>query len=623
MTQDRLLTVPDELRPGAAYTVTGNEYVSLPEIEAGTAAVVSTSLLHMAARGLVEFRGAPLCRPVLSVAGAEVPLRFGPPVLESDFIPRFVADAGSLTLAVTYFAPPGYKGWVALLELTNRSEQPVAGGVGLAGSLDQVALTVFSRRAVTGSHRGYWSRWSRAAVWEASAGVPLAGVALRSERGGQPLLDPHPPWDRETGGGHVVLPSTYRLEEAVQLTPGETARAAFYWGAAPEGDGAGLMTVDLARHGWESLLAETQAYLAARARPAAQLGAALAGLRNRNLFFCLFFAAGRTIDTEELVLVTSRSPRYYVCAAHWSRDSLLWAFPAALSADPPLAREWLVTAFGRYTRNPGVHAQYLDGTVLYPGFELDELCAFYVSLGTYLAATDDSNVLSEPAVAGALPRLAAEIERHRDPATGLARTFLLSSDDPAHYPYVTYGNALLSHAYGVMADIARRQGQPAVAQTAAAEAERVRAAILRHCVVAGPAGPMFCGSADLLGGYVLYDEPPGSLELVAHYGLVSPDDPVYRNTVDWIYSPANPHGPGSGPFATPTCPHAGHPWTLSVANALLAGQRGWLPKLRLLELDGGFACETFDIQTGEVRTGAGFATCAGFLAYAIDRATAT
>ena len=58
-------------------------------------------------------------------------------------------------------------------------------------------------------------------------------------------------------------------------------------------------------------------------------------------------------------------------------------------------------------------------------------------------------------------------------------------------------------------------------------------------------------------------------------------------------------------------------------NALLGG----LPErvreaegvLLRAPLDTGLACEAFDRQSGEVKTGAAFATCAGFLGYAMDR----
>lgn len=602
MPDRRILTVPDELSGGEAPALTGNEFVSLPEIDRSTAAIQSLNVLHMGSRGLIEFRGDPLLRPNLRIDGGEVefpPLRCD---YEHDFVPRLQGRGAGFELSVAYCAPPGFQGFFVVLELKNLSSKPIEARLGVRGRLSAVSHAVFSRREVRGPHRFYWNRWSRAAIFEANTGLPVAAWSLRGEDGTDVVLDPE-------------LPAAYRLDRSVEVVPGDAATVAFYCGVGPEGDAAGLHAVDLVRHGWRTLLDSAGAWLAARRRELPDAPGIAAQL-NRNLFFSLFFAAGRTIDTGELVLVTSRSPRYYVSAAHWTRDSLLWAFPAALAADFGLAREWLVAAFRLYARNPGVHALYIDGGVLYPGFELDELCAFFVALDGYLRSSGDASILADPAVARALPALAAELRRHRDPESGLGRTFLLSSDDPAHHPYVTYDNALLWKAYRALAAVHRLNRDEAVAAAAEREAAQVRAAVRRHCVVEGPFGPMFCGSADLRGNHVLYDEPPGSLELLPYYEFTDADDPVQRNTVAWIYSEHNPHFRPDGRFSTPACPHADHPWVLSLANGLLAG-RDLLDLVAAAPMDGGFACETIDRETGHARTGAAFATCAGWLAHAI------
>ena len=60
---------------------------------------------------------------------------------------------------------------------------------------------------------------------------------------------------------------------------------------------------------------------------------------------------------------------------------------------------------------------------------------------------------------------------------------------------------------------------------------------------------------------------------------------------------------------------------LSIANSLLSGKQEEAGKhLALCKLDNGIACESVDEYTGESATGEAFATCAGFLAYAIDSA---
>src|SRR5690606_29295504 len=96
---------------------------------------------------------------------------------------------------------------------------------------------------------------------------------------------------------------------------------------------------------------------------------------------------------EQRVLLTSRSPRYYVSAAYWDRDSLLWSLPALLLVEPAVAREALLYAFQVQRRNFGIHSRYIDGVVLEPGLELDEVCAPVLALDHYLAQTGQWDLL--------------------------------------------------------------------------------------------------------------------------------------------------------------------------------------------------------------------------------------
>ena len=68
---------------------------------------------------------------------------------------------------------------------------------------------------------------------------------------------------------------------------------------------------DRLRQGFDAAYAGTSAWLAAREKRLND--PALHELLGTNLFFAFFYASGRTIDTEELCLMTSRSPRYYRC----------------------------------------------------------------------------------------------------------------------------------------------------------------------------------------------------------------------------------------------------------------------------------------------------------------------
>jgi len=123
---------------------------------------------------------------------------------------------------------------------------------------------------------------------------------------------------------------------------------------------------------------------------------------------------------------------------------------------------------------------------------------------------------------------------------------------------------------------------------------------------------------DLEGRHILLDEPPGSLALLAYYGFCPADDLAYRNTLRWIDSADNPHLGPAGQFQTASCVHAPYSWVLSLANMLLSGRGERAAEiLRKAPLDDGLACESFDADTGRPVTGRHFATCAGFLGYAL------
>ena len=152
--------------------------------------------------------------------------------------------------------------------------------------------------------------------------------------------------------------------------------------------------------------------------------------------------------------------------------------------------------------------------------------------------------------------------------------------------------------------------------------EAVRQAVREHCVKTNRDGaPYFAWSVDLAGNSDVYDEPPGSLQLLAELGFCEKDDPVWQNTVAMIRAPEYRYSFAGCPIAEIGCPHAPHPWLLSVANSLLCGRvEQSLAILRASPMDNGIACESIDEVTGECTTGEAFATCAGFVCYALRRA---
>lgn len=581
------------------YLPTGSEQVSLPRVNEINAGVEDLTFLHMASRGLIDLRGGqlePLMRPFVAQQGVEAELGGFEWSRLGYWYPRFAARAGALGLEGVILVPVGERGFGYRLRLTNNGAETVETAFGLRGQTGSAWHCVNVDKPIEGALNCYVSGWSGLPVFEQMCGVPLFALA--------PICEGECRAEFESAGEGWL----WRLERTVRLAPGESAEFTAWWGLGLEEVSAVTSARELQRRGWDWELRRSLAWLVQRSL---DLGdEALTRLYNTNLFFCIFFSTGRTLDTEELVLVTSRSPRYYVSAAYWDRDSLLWSFPAVLDADAALAREMLGYVFGRQRRNIGVHSRFIDGTVLEPGFELDELMAPVLALERYVDATGDRSVLADPDVLRGIDGILKKLDAERAEDCELYETFLQPTDDERVYPYITYDNVLVWRALRALGRLFER---PELTE----RAERVRRAIYDNCIFDGA----FAWSVDLAGGHDVYDEPPGSLLLLPYYGFCAWDDPVYLKTAEMIRSPDYTYSFVGCEIAEIGCPHAPHPWLLSIGNSLLCGRSGEaLEHLRRTRLDNGIACESVDEHTGECTTGEAFATCAGFICHALRRA---
>ena len=336
---------------------------------------------------------------------------------------------------------------------------------------------------------------------------------------------------------------------------------------------------------------------------------------NRNMFFCLFFSTGRTLDSEELVSVTSRSPEYYVSAAYWDRDSLLWAFPAICRADREKARELMLYVATRQRNNIGIHSRYIDGSILEPGFELDELVSPVLALDMYLRETGDHDLLSNGDVRCLIDLILSRLQRWYNVDYGLYETFLQPTDDmTGNCRMLTYDNVLVWKAFMILSDLdyGRKRNE------FACKAENLREAIQKHCIISIDDCDEYVWAIDGKGDYEVYDEPPGSLLLLPVLGFCSRNDSVHMNTVARITDESYKYSFAGCPFSAIGCAHEPHPWTLSMANAVRASKDDdMVRKLCTAKMDDGIVCESIDEYTGECTSGKAFATAAGYVVYSL------
>lgn len=591
---------------------TANDWIALPSIRARDGAIENFNVLSMRYRGLLEASGPkdkPLIAPFLSIEGERRPFSQLDWTLQGYWIPTGTMKADGVEARLTWVTPPGYR--VAILRMTITNRRKTSATLGLGVDLNWAAMkrVTYAPAPLSGT------RTMRPAPWDKDMQVFAYGVD-----------DAAYSWAFSYAGADATLrpsgdtPGLIAAREAV-LAPGETLDLHFTLAAGIEEYGVSktitVVEKTIDRVGLDAFIAQAADDAARRTRRTGD--PVLDRVMNRNYLFTSYFAWGRAIDTEQLVGVTSRSNRYYVSAAYWDRDAMLWSFPALLDTDPARAKEALDYALGVQGRNAGVHSRYIDGVVLEDGFELDELVAPLIALASYVDKTGDTSLLAR--YREQIAALRQALAGHRDPVTGLYDTFQDAQDEYIKKPFQVYDNVLVWKALSDLAALDDRMADSRSAVATRREAAALKTAILRYGVATPPGGkaPIFASAVDGKAADFA-DVPPGSLMKLPALGFVGEDDPLFRNTYDWLHSAAykwnysdQPYGlPGSYrlPFTTS--------WLVADYLRLTAGRAQALKILRTSPWDGGIITEGVKPDTGHPdKQGRAFATAAGYVAHAI------
>lgn len=587
---ERILTVPREEKEYIKYLATGNDYISIPSItEKGE--IEAVNIILDSTRSLLDFRGGYLIEPFIAVESQNINLEFQKSGYEKCWIPVFEFEDTKISSCIKIISPKGYKGFVYGITIKNTTNAALKIKCGVSGSWDESTATVFHTKKLDCIKDIFMHQWTNSIILEIRGAATLAALGVSGENGSSLKFN------REN--------MSYEISNEILLSPSEEKTLYYYYSVNLEQDGAGTTNIDLRRRGGDKLYLEESKWLTNHIINLENT--ILSEKVNRNLFFAYFYSIGYTLDTEEQVLLTSRSHKYYVSAAFWGRDSLLWSFPAIMMVDKDEASKVLMTCFTRYLKNAGIHSLYINGSVLYPGFELDELAAYVVALDEYIEWTGDTKIMNTNEIGRGLLYILKELKKWYSPEYGLYKTELDPSDDPVTYEYLIYDNVLVFRALSFLS----KHGYVNIE-----DVDRLKASIEKYGIIEGPFGKMFAWATDCKNNHEIYDDPPGSLTLIAYYGFCHRDDEVYKNTLKWIYSPNNEYYYKTEQFETTGCLHTPFPWLMGICNYLLVFRdEERIKMIEKLELDNGFACESFDGNTGILKTGGAFATCAGFFGY--------
>ena len=594
---------------------TGNEWVALPDIRASDGALTSFNVLSMRDRGLLEVvgdSGEPVLQPYFMIDGKPLPIQNPTWELVEYWIPVAHVTVNGADMTLTYCAPQGFRGAFIHMTLHNRGTAALPATLGLKASWGGLNRVTYTPVALRGERTASASPWvdSSEVFSYITNDTKFAWSLIHPGGVGQTLVPPQ------------ALSPTLDAKRTLTAGPGETVEAVFVLGVGLEEfsapHSAKALREELDRNGADRMTDRAAAWCRQRTRTTGRPDLDL--LMNRNFLFTELYAWGRTIDTEQVVGVTSRSPRYYVSAAYWDRDAMLWSFPGLLDIDPPFAREALEYALLIQLRNTGTHSRFIDGVVLEDGFQLDEAVAPLVASAEYVSRTNDNAFLA--AHREALLFLRDRLLSRHDPQLGLYSSLQDSQDEYQKLPFLTYDNALSWKALLGLAAMFDRMKDPANAADMRQKADALQKAIMKYTVSSeapGSAGMMFASATD--GKKFLFtDIPPGSLMKLPTLGFLPQDDPVFVRTYDWLHSKNYAYSYDDLPYGLPGSYRLPFTTSWSVADELRL-PRGRDRALKILlasRWDAGIISEGVDPNTAVMdRAGRAFATAAGYVAHAI------
>ena len=607
---------PVALKLGAEDVVpTGNEWMALPDIRARDGALGTFNVISMARRGLLEVKGAgggPVVEPYFKAGGKELPFRDPAWTLEGYWIPTARLRMGDLEATLTWCAPPGSRAAFLRMTLRNQGAAAVPVSLGVRAAFGSLSRVTYVPVELHGTRTVSVAPWvSPGEVFSfATEDTEFAWSLIHPGSEGQMTEPPLSATAAADASGTVTLAAGATTESLCVRGVGVEEFSAAH--------NAKALRELLDREGAEAVLRAATAWCRKRTRTTGEADLDL--LMNRNFLFTQMYAWGKSIDTEQRVGMTSRSPRYYVSAAYWDRDAMLWSFPALLDSDPELAREALEYALTVQLRNTGTHSRFIDGVVLEDGFQLDEAAAPVLALAALMRAHPDVTWLRGH-------REAVEVLRDKllaryDAKTGLYSSLQDSQDEYQKLPFLTYDNVLTWKALGGLGELFAELGDEAAAGAMREGATALRGAILEHMVSAkapGAEGPMFASATDGT-QWVFTEIPPGGLMRLPALGFVAEDDPVFARTYRWLHSERYAYAYAGEPYGLPGSYRVPFTTSWSIADhlELKAGREKALKILRASDWDGGIFTEGVDPANGKMDlAGRAFATAAGYVAHAI------
>lgn len=270
---------------------------------------------------------------------------------------------------------------------------------------------------------------------------------------------------------------------------------------------------------------------------------------------------------ETLCMLTD----HQILPLSWTRDAY---FVVQALADAPgidardLLRRHLLWLFEVAQRPAGFwgRAYLANGVPKDDVFQLDQQCYPLLELAEYATRGGDPATVTR--LLQPVPSVLDALLRHQADGLPLFATAETPADDPMPLPYHFSSHVLLWHTLRQLHPLNQLWGFTHL--DLAATAEAVRTAIWQHFVVERNSQRLFAYAVDARGNHHCYHDANDLPTVLAPlWGFCTTDDPVWRATLVFAFSPANHDGYAAGPFGGLGSVHTPGAWPLGDAQELL------------------------------------------------------
>ena len=201
------------------YLPTGNEMISLPKLNADTAAIEDLTFLSMQQRGMIELCGTenvPLMQPFIQIDQEELALTGLQWSREHFWIPSGHKETEQATVKFTVLTPVGERGFAMRLSVTARTDCRLK--LGARGLWSKSVHCVNEDKELTGQAYIYESAWNSSFIMDYRVGFPAFALAPMSDHAGKSE------WAQTEDG------ISYQISCALDAKAGQEEAFTIFWG---------------------------------------------------------------------------------------------------------------------------------------------------------------------------------------------------------------------------------------------------------------------------------------------------------------------------------------------------------------------------------------------------------